>query len=458
MKSKRFFLLFVPVLLAAALLFHALYKPAGKPKKNIVLITLDGLRADHLSCYGYERPTTPNIDRLAATGLRFKQIITSGHWTKIALTSLFTSLDYRYHKISQHDSILDERFVTLAEALRDRGYATFAAVANPMIQRTNNYHQGFDAYQDFLHKEQGKKFIAANLVATETLDWLEKRDRKKPFFIYCHFEEPHPPWIHPSPWLDGEEKDRSFFKRGCTFIPSQNESNGLSEKKRFNLIAKYDGAIRFADAEIGRIVAKLEEAGLTENTIIAISSDHGFELMDRGTPTHGYCPYDEVVRIPLVIHLGTDAPRPKVSNQMGRIFDIGPTLLDLAGVEVPTPWEGRSLLRTDRVFPTYVFTFSFALRSVRTRHYKLIFQKVQLGKKNYRKPPGYEFYDLVEDPQESRDLSASPPPEFEVMKKELSRYRKDLLKKEFLPGTAIPKKARLDENTKKKLRALGYIR
>lgn len=438
-------------------LLYIVFRPAAPVRNNILLITLDGLRADHLSCYGYDRKTAPNIDAIAERGLIFKQIITSGCATKTAMTSLFTALDYRSHKMSDNETVLNDGFLTLAEVLHAQGYATFGAVASPWLQRDFNFQQGFDRYEDFREVALKRKIVSAEMAADKVLNWLSKHGRQEPFFVYCHFEEPHPPWLQKSPWLDEQESSTKFFDAGCTYIPSQSERDQLSDQKKQNLIAKYDGAILYADSHIGRIVAKLREIGLDKKTIIAISTDHGYELMDHGKASHAYCPYDEVVRIPLIIRRGAGAKKSETYVRRGRIFDIGPTLLHLAGVPRPGQWEGTSLLQHNRVAPKYDFTFGFAVQSVRTARYKLVFQRIQSKKANYWKSPGFEFYDLLADPKETKDISDLNLPEFVIMKKELAQYKKDLYQKEFIAGTMFPKKARLDKKTLNKLKTLGYI-
>jgi len=456
MKSRKNYYWLGLLLIGFFVVLYFVFRPAAPDRKNIVLITLDGLRADHLSCYGYERKTSPTIDALAEHGLIFKQISTTGCATKTALTSLFTSLDYRAHKIIWNESILDDRFLTLAEVLRDQGYVTFGIVASPWIQRDFNYQQGFEDFVDFRENVLIRKPVSAGMVAEKVLDWLSRR-RQRPFFLYCHLEEPHPPWLEKSPWLTAEESSTKFFDAGCTHIPNQSEREHVSDQKKRNLIAKYDGAILYADEQIGRIVARLRKMGLENKTIIAISTDHGYELLDHGTATHAHCPYQEVVRIPLVVHVGGPTKISRSFIRRGRIFDIGPTLLHLAGVAPPMSWEGTSLLKKNRIPPKYEFTFGFDVQSVRSVHYKLIYQKIQEKKKQYWKSPGFEFYDLSADPGETRDLSALNLPEFVIMKKDLLQYRQDLLQKEFIPGIMFPKKLRLDKNTTKKLKTLGYL-
>lgn len=306
MFAKKFTLLIISAIILCALYYaikHSTDLFQGfRVRKNVVLITLDGLRADHLSCFGYERKTSPNIDSLAKKGVRFDQIITSGCSTKVALTSLFTSLDYKDHKTINTKGSLSEDFTTLAEVFQDNGYATAGFTGSIIIQKSYNYDQGFSIYEDFTQSWEDLKYISSNLVMEKLFQWLDRFDRGKPFFIYCHFEEPHPPWQHASPWLTEEEEDVRFFNKGCTYLPKKEEVEQVTASKIINLTAKYDGAIYNTDKQIGMLIDKLRSTGELKNTIIAIGTDHGIELLEHGTATHGHCPYDEVARVPYIIY------------------------------------------------------------------------------------------------------------------------------------------------------------
>ena len=427
-------------------------------RKNIVLITFDGLRSDHLSCYGYTRKTSPNIDSLANNGTLFEQIITSGSSTKAALTSLFTSLDFRYHKMIEHESILDDNFVTLAEVFKNQGYTTIGFTATPMIQKAYNYNQGFDFYEDYIVKGKEYNYVYADIIIRDLFSWLDRYDYQKPFFCYIHFVGSHPPWIRESPWLYEKEDSKFFFDTNCTYIPSEKEVKQIGKQKLYNLIAKYDGSILYNDSYIGKLIDKLKNNGLNKNTIVAISADHGYELLDHGTGTHGYCPYDEVIKIPLIIYDGTMHNKPKKIQSQGRNIDIGPTLLDMVGLEAPEVWEGISLLKKKTKKSEFAFTMGYNVQSVRTSQYKLIYQDIKSVNNNYWKSPGYELYNLISDPKELKDISSLNLPIYFQLKKELSLYMEDIKNNKFMIGSTIPKNAQLDEVTVRRLRALGYIK
>ena len=177
-------------------------------------------------------------------------------------------------------------------------------------------------------------------------------------------------------------------------LTKKREANQVTPSKLFNLEAKYDGAIFYADKQIGKLIDKLKSTGELENTIIAIGSDHGIELLEHGTSTHGYCPYEEVVKVPLVIYSEKDFEGSRVIKSQGRIFDIGPTLLGLVDIDPPKIWEGIDLLAKEVVLPEIAFTWGYGVYSVRTPRYKMVYQNIKNAPEiegNYWKEPVYEL-------------------------------------------------------------------
>jgi arylsulfatase A-like enzyme len=451
-------------------------------RKNIVLITLDALRQDHLSAFGYSRQTSPNIDWLSKHGAVFRNVVPSGCSTKASLTSLYTSMDYRHHHVLRHGAVLNDEYSTLAEIFKQHGYDTAAFIGTPHLRGELNYDQGFDLYEDFsgfwlqvkgvvqrlipdalvLRIPGADRFlermgyITAGLVVDAMLRYLAIRPAgDTPFFVYAHLEEPHPPWIHGSPWLTEKEEREQFFL--CTHVPSDEELKAVSSRTRENLIAKYDGAIRFADEQIGRLISALRNRGLLENSVIAVSTDHGLELLERYSATHGYNPFDEVVRTFLVLYDGSGRiGRVDTNRIQGRIFDIGPTLLGLANLEPPPGLDGIDLLNDPERLPPYAFSKCYNAEVVRSLDFKLFeIRKVQGRNHPEGMPIGLQFYSLREDPGETRDVRERYPRRFEEMREELEAYRADL-EKEFLPEIEVEDKD-LSRGTYEMLKRLGYI-
>lgn len=435
--------------------------PPGSP--NVVLITLDGLRRDHLSFFGYPRQTSPSIDWLAQQGLAFSEIIPSSCSTKASLTSLLTSLDYPRHAMEEHDDVLPDEVLTLAEVFHAHGYATAGFVGTAWLARSLHYGQGFDVYRDYKDfKEKGRKGVHADRVIGEVLEYLRGRAAHdpRPFFVYVHVHEPHPPWQGGSLWLDEPEAQESFFDQNCTYVPSNAEIAALPDATRRHLVAKYDGAIRFADAWIGVLLATLQQRGLTKNSVIAVSADHGMGLLDHFSGGHGNTPFEEVTRGFLVLFDGRKRldPAEQPSDAQGRIFDVGPTLLALAGIEAPPGLDGVDLLHDAQRLPELAFTTCYSGEVARSRAFKLIRFDAGLRAEHAEWPRGvpgeWMLVDLAADPGETRDVSAAHPEVFARMRGALEKWGPGTEPRE----TDAKRLEALDPESRERLRELGYVK
>jgi arylsulfatase A-like enzyme len=464
---------------------------SGPRRKNVILITLDALRQDHLSLFGYSRETSPAIDWLAQNGIAFPSIIPSGCSTKASLTSLYTSMGFSYHHMYRHNHVLPDDYLTLAEIFKGNGYKTSAFVGTGHMGAKVNADQGFDSYEDY--SSSSAKYIDADMVGADLLAELRELSEKRdsPFFIYAHFEEPHPPWRSTSPWLTEDEPLDRFFDEVCLYLPSAEELANLDGQVKRNLVAKYDGAIKHVDSRIALILDELRSNGSLGNTIIAISTDHGIELVDRYSATHGYNPFDEVVRGFLVLF---DGGRPfeqvdPVAIQ-GRIMDIGPTLLGQAAIDIPDGLQGVDLIRDPDALPTFAFTQCYNAVSVRSLDFKLIsvgrqdqflFQLTKSPGKALRRvyssltlrarrffqddpgrrnkahglKNGIMLFDLRADPGELIDCKERHPDQLERMRRELERYWREL-ETESIPVKTVTEE-QLSSETIERLKALGYI-
>src|SRR6266436_4147801 len=272
----------------AILLLAAVATPAlgparsatGKqPGTNVVVITIDTLRADHVGCYGYKQIRTPNIDALAADGARFERAYTAVPATLPSHTVMFTGT---YPMLSgMHDfaaNKLNATQPTLASVLKEHGYATAAVIGSAVLDSRFGLNRGFDFYYDHFDfnrlQESNLEEMErpGNLVADVTLDWLSKNYQKK-FFLWMHLYDPHYPYHPPAPY-DAEYKDRP-----------------------------YDGEIAFADSQVGRLIHFLKSKGLYGNTLIVLSGDHGESLGEHGEKTHGFFIYNATLHVPFMMHL-----------------------------------------------------------------------------------------------------------------------------------------------------------
>ncbi len=285
-------------------------KAASKPPLNVVVITIDTLRPDHLGCYGYKQIRTPNIDALAASGDRFAHAFTSVPVTLPSHTVIFTGTYPTYSGI--HDfagNKLGPAQPTLASVLQSHGYATGAVVASAVLDSRFGLNRGFDFYYDHFDfnrlQESNIEEMErpGNVVADVTLDWLAKNYKKK-FFFWMHLYDPHFPYRPPAPY-DAEYKDRP-----------------------------YDGEIAFADEQVGRLIRFLKEKGVYQNTLIVLSGDHGESLGEHGEKTHGFFIYNSTLHVPLIIHLpgaGSGQTLPDLVN----LADIMPTVVHALDMDIP---------------------------------------------------------------------------------------------------------------------------
>ncbi len=405
----------------------------GSP--NILLITLDTLRADRLGSYGYAGARTPHLDALAGRGLRFSQATTVMPLTLPAHASLMTGTFPAYHGVRDNGGFyLGEDAVTLAEVLRGSGYRTGGFVGAFVLDSRWGIGQGFERFfDDFdlteFNDAPGMDAIQrpGSVVVDQALDWLRSTapadgGDARPFLAWIHLYDPHTPYQAPEPF-------RSRFPATAS--------------------GAYDAEIAYTDNQVGRLLAALEEDGRLENTLIAVLSDHGEMLGEHGEPTHGFFIYDAAVRIPMLL-AGPGIPVAEITEQV-RIVDLRPTLLTRLGLELPSAVQGADLLAaaggeqlrlaglSESWFPRFHYGWS-ELTSIQDGRYKLI------------RAPRRELYDLIADPGEEADLAVEQP---EIADR-LEAALLSMLEEMAGPETqAAPQP--VDAETAAKLQALGYL-
>lgn len=448
-----------------SLLFLAACSSSSEPpkppkKKNVLLITLDALRQDHISAFGYFRQTSPNIDWLTINGVAFRRVITTGCSPRMSLTSLVTSQPYAYSQLEGR-TVLRESNETLAETFAAAGYRTAAFVASPILASESNFDQGFQTYVDFA--EAPAAYITADLPVQAAIDHLKTGTSKAadapPFFIHLHLQEPHPPWTHGSPWLSTEEKSDSFFNETCNYIPSADELALVGSDEKEHLIAKYDGSLHFADEQIGALLKELRTDGRLKNTIVAVTSPYGIELLDRFSVTHDYNPFDEVIRTFLIVFDQSASFKDAIPDALqARIFDVGPTLMGLADVTPPEGTEGVDLLGPPQDMPEFAFTRCANADTVRSIDFKLISVDLSRLRDSERQLPvgldeGVRLYVLRSDPREEIDARESRPDQLARMQEALNGFRAALGRE---PVQMVDTANVLKPKTRERLRVLGY--
>jgi arylsulfatase A-like enzyme/Flp pilus assembly protein TadD len=414
----------------------AVAQTPAKPALNVVLITIDTLRADHVGCYGYKQIKTPNIDGLAADGTRFERAFAVVPVTLPSHTSMLTGT---YPMLSgMHDfsgNKLSPLQPTLASVLKQAGYQTGAVIGAAVLDSRFGLNQGFDFYYDhfdFSRLDEAnldEMERPGNVVADEALDWLAKNSQKK-FFLWMHLYDPHFPYHPPEP-----------YSREYAAQP-------------------YDGEIAFADEQVGRLLRFLKEKGIYQNTLIVLCGDHGESLGEHGEKTHGFFIYNATMHVPLIIKLPENAAaRVVLVADPVTLVDLMPTVLGAVGLEIPSQVQGRSLLaavragqghdgddRANRERVLYGETF---MPRIHFNWSEL--RGSENAKYHFIDAPRPELYDLANDPGEVRNL-------FNEKKAVSGEMRAKLVGmiRDYSAGKELAEKTGLDPALMERLKALGY--
>jgi len=327
---------------------------AGARARNVLVLLADTLRADHLGCYGYPRDTSPWIDAFAREGTLFLEACTPKPKTSPAVASLFTGTWPTTHRVhAARTELLDEN-VTLAEVLKQAGYATFGVSANANVNNTLGFGQGFDELRWVARADLADGTVEDNdagRLAAHLVQWLDTH-RDQRFFAYAHFIDPHSPYRPPPPYdamfrgdeLDGRLGSAAQAAPRPSYVEAIEESVWLPEAgvDLDAYVARYDGEIRFLDESVGLILAALEGFGLAGSTVVVFLSDHGESVLEHGVWfNHGLVPYEEQVHVPLVLR-GPGIAAGQRRAEPVSLAALMPTLLELVGVAAPGTVETRS--------------------------------------------------------------------------------------------------------------------
>ncbi|MDE0915875.1 MAG: sulfatase [Planctomycetota bacterium] len=395
--------------------------PTGKGPTNVILIAVDTLRADRLSCYGYERPTTPHLDALAADGVRFESAVSNCNWTCPSFASIFTGLVPSRHGVFSYGSRtpLPETLLTLAERFRNAGWATQSVVYKPPL-----YDGGFEQGFDVAHNVPREAVRAEDNLA-EALQWLEDAGPGRNY-LFLHFNDPHQPFTQPAPF------DRAFGgdpSKENVELPYSIYQDGYprSEKQRNVMRFLYDGEVNYVDDRIGAFLAALKERGLYDDAVIGFVSDHGEQLWEHGGFGHGPsfgggdALFDEVVHVPLIIKPGAGKyARGTVVKTQVRGFDVTPTLMELAGLAEDADMDARSLApflkpdakeAPDRIAVVETSGNRVALRN---QNWKYVL--------TYSSSPKENLYDLQSDPGETEDVAEQNTEVVSILRMQVLEY------------------------------------
>ncbi len=398
-------------------------KDAGKP--NVLLITVDSFRPDHIGAYGYRRATTPTIDRLARGGVLFRAAVNQAAWTSPPLVSMLTSLYPSTHGVDYRSKSLDPSVVTPLRRLREAGYAVPGICYLISLPEFENL--GFEPTEE------------------RTLDAWLAGNPGKPFFAWIHLLGPHLPLNPPPPYdrmftpgrqpLPADVLARLKPFREQPVIPRTEAS--VDPRDRDAVIALYDAKVRRTDDEIARILGTLDRLGLRRSTLVIVTADHGEELLDHGFIGHASTSlagtlFDELIRVPLIMTYPGVLPEGREIHTLVEGIDVLPTVLDLLRVPPPPVTQGRSLLPLIRGKPAPAPQRVFAetttcgrscpegqdqgrLQAIRTPTWKLIRTEDARGER-------FALYHVASDPKERSDVAARHPQIVATLRAELARY------------------------------------
>ncbi|MEF8775771.1 MAG: sulfatase [Haloarculaceae archaeon] len=452
---------------------------------NVLLVTIDSLRRDHVGCYGYERNTTPVIDDLAEGGLYF-DAFANANWTRASFPSIITStypLEY-----GGFEYLADKR-TTVGTAVGEAGHATGAFHSNLWLSRDYNYDRGFDRFYDsksdpsilsrlrswvklnvdhdsLLYRtlqrlydtteeqaglDVGQTYKDAAEITEEAIDWIAGVDG--PFFCWVHYMDVHHPYLPHEEAAAALGLDLGLGERDAIKLRRKmlEDPDELSEEEFCTLLDLYDAEIRYTDDQIGRLLDTVDRSFDAEDTAVVVTSDHGEEFDDHGGFSHNPSMYDEVLSVPLVVS-GAGAVSETASTghqpELVELLDVAPTCVDLAGGEIPEGYRGRSLLEaatpgTDARLIAETDQADEYKLALRTREWKFIWDR-DAGTR--------ELYNLVDDPGEREEVSVAHPDIAADLERELADHLSDLRQ----TNEALPEPD-MDVQTKQRLRDLGYL-
>ena len=423
--------------------------PAGAPRRdNVVLIIIDTIRPDHLGCYGYPLPTSPNIDAFSRECMVFKQAVTCAPLTLPSVAAMLTSTYPVFNNVRYNATFfLSDASITLAEILKQQGYTTAAFIGGFPLDSQFKVDQGFDVYDDDFSNSVEKRehrwigFEVSDFERTaaevnkSVFAWLE-RTRSDQFFLMVHYFDPHLPYAPPAPYDERFENP-------------------------------YDGEIAYTDEHVGGLLRKLEELGLKENSLIVLTGDHGESLGTHNEVTHGEFVYDTTVLIPLMLYHHKRIPAGRRVDTMVGSVDIMPTVLDFLDIPDSPHTQGTSLLpaldgklqETPILLEATLHYYEsenlghdpLMITGLRTSEWKLVHATVERGDKS-----GWtgELYNIAKEPDELHDVKEENRDTFMRLVNEMH----SMIRTYSADGLPKTNHLKMTRETRNKLKALGYLK
>lgn len=431
MRQKMYFL--TKIIICSAIFSLSLPLFPSSPKKvkkdenlNVLLLTIDTIRADRVGYAGFDIET-PNLDYLASKGAAFMDAVCQVPLTLPSHVSILTGTNPPFHKIRNNSPYyVSQDLTTLAEILKEKGWATAAFVGAFVLDSRFGLDQGFDLYDDQFETPEYLKPYEPQRLAEDVYDssarWLNENYQKK-FFIWVHYYDPHDPYTPPSPF-----------------------------KERYKT-SPYEGEIAYTDVYVGKLVDILKNKGIFNNTLFIVIGDHGEGLWEHGEPGHGIFLYDTCLKVPLIFLCPQSIPEAKEIKEQVRTVDIFPTILDILKKDIPDFCQGKSLVpllegkKIKNAQESYAETY-FPLIS----HGWSELKALRIGEWKYIQAPKPELYNLENDPDELENL-------FGERKKMASKLQKRLeeVEKELSSESKDPSIRELSQEEREKLMSLGYL-
>jgi arylsulfatase A-like enzyme len=414
---------------------------------NIIIITIDTLRADHLSTYGYEYQTSPNIDAFAEQSLLFEFAYCPVPKTSASFASLMTGLHPFVHKTKPIMGPLDPRHITLAEILKMKGYQNFAVVDNTNLAKKYNFDQGFDEYIEVWDKIEEKK-ESTRFITKTIMDFLEEK-KNKPFFLWANYLETHTPYIPPEKFVEKRPEGRDLKKVKNKFIGTGNIKLDKKSNEGY-FLSLYDGAIKYIDSEMGKIFNLIYKKGYHKNSIIIFSADHGEALGEHNYYySHGPLTFNASARVPLIIRLPEGKGR-RLDYPVS-LMDIYPTILDKVGLSPPYDIQGIPLFKKSQNRMIFIYGCNKSRAVVHQKYHSVKVTPAFSKRLNINSQ--YLFIDL-KDPLQKENLYKEKKKLFDFMDAEYNKF----YKKYGYLDSEQNETSKLSQKEIEALKSLGYLR
>jgi arylsulfatase len=439
--------------------------PAGQlavaPDYNVILISIDSLRADHMSAYGYRRDTSPAMATLARDGVLFRNASSTTAWTLPGHMSILTGRSLLGHGVVTDAQKLGDDIPTLAESFKAAGYATHAIVSAPYVEARYGFDRGFDSYDDqtirFATHGASYKEVTAPLLQKTAADWLDRNGSRK-FFLFLHYWDVHYDYAPGPPYDTMFDPHYEGKIDGVNFYFNPAVHAGMAERDLEHVLALYDGEIRLVDDHIAKLRAKLDEIGVAGKTVVVVTADHGDEFFEHRRKGHHRTLYDEILRVPLIVYVpGAKPQRSEVGMETSTI-DIMPTLLGLVGAPVPPGVEGIDLTGVAYLGrPEWDRTTIAELYRTESLNVQVALRRTGEKVIHHFNDRLIESYDIATDPGEHSRRPIRQPPTTELvadlgawLNERWAAYRGRI-------RAGLDRAVTMDAETQDRLRALGYI-